>query len=110
MNLVTNAADAIENNVGQIVVGTTAISLDREQIEQIHSYPPLKPGEYVCVRVNDNGAGMSPETKGKIFDPFFTTKAAGHGLGLAAVLGIVKSHKGAISLESELGVGTTFSV
>ncbi len=110
MNLMTNASDAIENEVGSISVETRSVSLDREHIEQLHSYPRLKPGDYVRVRITDTGVGMSPDTRAKIFDPFFTTKATGHGLGLAAVLGIVKSHKGAISVESEEGVGTAFSV
>ena len=110
MNLMTNASDALGKNEGRIVVGTKSVSLGREDIETLISYPPLQQGEYVCVWVSDTGAGMSPETRAKIFDPFFTTKSTGHGLGLAAVLGIVKSHKGAISVDSTLGVGTTFSV
>lgn len=110
MNLMTNASDAIEKNEGRIVVGTKSVSLGRENIEMLNSYPRLEPGEYVCVWVSDTGAGMSPETRAKIFDPFFTTKSTGHGLGLAAVLGIIKSHKGALSVDSKLGVGTTFSV
>ncbi len=110
MNLMTNASDAIENNEGQIVVGTKSVSLGREDIEMLNSYPWLEKGQYVCVWVSDTGAGMGPETRAKIFDPFFTTKKSGHGLGLAAVSGIVKSHKGAISVDSTLGVGTTFSV
>jgi signal transduction histidine kinase len=110
MNLITNASDAIGSADGRIVVGTKPVSLGSEAVERIHSYPRLKQGDYVHVWVSDTGEGMCQETKAKIFDPFFTTKATGHGLGLAAVLGIVKSHKGAISLESELGVGTTFSV
>ncbi len=110
MNLMTNASDAIENNKGRIVVGTKSVSLGREDIDMLNSYPWLEQGQYVCVWVSDTGAGMSPETRAKIFDPFFTTKTSGHGLGLAAVSGIVKSHKGAISVDSTLGVGTTFSV
>ncbi len=110
MNLMTNASDAIENNEGRILVGTKSVSLGREDIEMLNSYPWLEKGQYVCVWVSDTGAGMGPETRAKIFDPFFTTKASGHGLGLAAVSGIVKSHKGAISVDSTLGVGTTFSV
>ena len=110
MNLMTNASDAIGKDEGQIVVGTKSVSLNREDVERLQSHPTLQPGDYVCVWVSDNGAGMSPETKAKIFDPFFTTKSTGHGLGLAAVLGIVKSHHGAISVDSTPGVGTTFSV
>ncbi len=110
MNLMTNASDAIESNQGRIVVGTKIVSLGREDIDMLNSYPWLEQGQYVCVWVSDTGAGMSPETRARIFDPFFTTKTSGHGLGLAAVSGIVKSHKGAISVDSTLGVGTTFSV
>ena len=111
MNLMTNASDAIKNNEGQIIVGTKSILLGREDMEMLNSHPPLQQtGEYVCVWVSDTGAGMNPETKRKIFDPFFTTKTRGHGLGLAAVLGIIKSHMGAISIDSTPDVGTTFSV
>ncbi len=111
MNLLTNASDAINNKEGQIVIGTKSVLLAPEDMEILNSHPPLKQnGEYVCVWVSDTGAGMSPETRAKIFDPFFSTKTRGHGLGLAAVLGIVKSHKGAISVDSTPDVGTTFSV
>ncbi len=110
MNLMTNASDALESDDGCIVVETEPVSLKSGDIDLLQCFPPLVPDDYICVRVSDTGAGMSPETKAKIFDPFFTTKHTGHGLGLAAVLGIVKSHKGSISVKSELGVGTTFSV
>jgi two-component system, cell cycle sensor histidine kinase and response regulator CckA len=68
------------------------------------------PGAYVSIVTSDNGAGMSPETVERIFDPFFTTKATGSGLGLAAVLGIVRSHHGTIKVESAIGRGTTFKI
>ncbi len=110
LNLMTNASDAIGNNEGQIIVGTKSVSLGYEDIQRLRTHPTLLPGQYVCVWVSDTGVGMSPETKAKIFDPFFTTKSSGHGLGLAAVLGIVKSHKGAISIDTTPDVGTTFSV
>jgi CheY-like chemotaxis protein len=68
----------------------------------------LAPGEYVFLEVRDDGAGMTPEVQARIFDPFFSTKASGRGLGLAAVLGIVRGHQGALRVDSAPGAGSTF--
>jgi CheY-like chemotaxis protein len=70
----------------------------------------LKPGDYVCAEVSDTGCGMTREALSRIFDPFFTTKAGGHGLGLAAVLGILRAHQAGIFIESEINRGTTFRI
>jgi CheY-like chemotaxis protein len=70
----------------------------------------LLEGQFVFLEVKDNGAGMTPQTQARMFDPFFTTKFTGRGLGLSAVLGIVRGHAGGVGVESELGKGTKFRV
>ncbi len=107
MNLVINASDALGDNPGVISLTTR---LDRPKITPggvLHSFD-LPEGDCVCLEVSDTGQGMAPATLARIFDPFFTTKFAGRGLGLAAVLGIVRAHHGALAVESTPGVGTCF--
>ncbi len=110
MNLVINAAEAIGEKPGSVTVTTGVQDLDAKYIETNLLSDDLVPGRYVLLEVTDTGSGMSPETLSRIFDPFFTTKFTGRGLGLAAVLGIVRGHKGAIKINSKLGEGTTFKV
>ncbi|MBI4027395.1 MAG: PAS domain S-box protein [Verrucomicrobia bacterium] len=108
MNLVVNASDAIGDKSGAITLSTGLTHADRSQLAQMHLASDLPEGEYVYVEVVDTGCGMDAATKAKIFDPFFTTKFSGRGLGLAAVLGIVRGHRGAIWIESEPGRGSAF--
>jgi two-component system cell cycle sensor histidine kinase/response regulator CckA len=111
MNLVINGAEAIGSEGGMVLVRTGVQQVDAQYIETMSTAgESLRPGEYVLLEVHDTGSGMSEETLAKIFDPFFTTKFAGRGLGLSAVLGIVRSHKGALKVYSKLGSGTTFKV
>jgi two-component system cell cycle sensor histidine kinase/response regulator CckA len=110
MNLIVNASDAIGAREGRIDVTTTVWDADRALLDTYQQGEELPPGRYVEIRVADTGSGMSPETIARIFDPFFTTKFTGRGLGLAAVLGIVRGHRGALRVTSALGAGTTFSV
>jgi len=110
MNLMTNASDAIGDRNGVISLRTRALECDRFVLSQGYASEDLPDGSYVCIEVEDTGGGMDEETVSRIFDPFFTTKFTGRGLGLAAVLGIVRGHKGAISVESTPGAGTTFRV
>ncbi len=110
LNLITNAAEAVGNAEGQLTVRTSGRQLSREDLDRLGVEAPLDPGAFVELEVRDSGCGMSPATQARIFDPFFTTKADGRGLGLAAVLGIVQAHHGALLLESEPGVGTSFTV
>ncbi len=110
MNLIINAADAIGDNQGIIKVSTGAMEGDRALLNDADIGKELPEGTYVYMEVSDNGCGMDDETMAKIFDPFFTTKFTGRGLGLSAVLGIVRGHKGALKVYSKVGEGTTFKV
>ncbi len=110
MNLVINASDAFEGRSGVIEVSTGMMQADAEYLASTHLAPTLPEGSYVFLEVSDNGCGMDAETQKRIFDPFFTTKFTGRGLGLAAVLGIVRGHLGALKVYSEPGRGTTFKL
>lgn len=110
MNLITNASDAIGDNSGMITISTGVMEVDRDYLQDVFIDGEIKEGFYTYVEVSDTGCGMDTETKSKIFDPFFTTKFTGRGLGLAAVLGIVRGHFGGLKVCSEPGCGTTFKV
>ncbi len=111
MNLILNGAEAIEESEGYVNVSTSRQILTVDDVHFWHwTGVALVPGEYVAFTVSDTGAGMSPETRVCIFDPFFTMKEDGQGLGLAAVLGIVRDHQGGLHVESQLGKGTTFQL
>lgn len=110
MNLVLNAADAIGDRPGEIRIVTGTMQADEAWLAEGVATPPPPPGDYVFVSVIDTGHGMSPATRARIFEPFFTTKFTGHGLGLSAVLGIVRSHRGTLHLESQVNAGSTFRI
>lgn len=109
MNLLLNAAEAVEGP-GRISITTGVSTIGQLEIEQSMHNTYTAPGECVFLRITDNGSGMDEETLAKIFDPFFSTKFTGRGLGLAAVLGIVRGHRGLLRVESRPGDGTTFAV
>ncbi len=109
MNLVINAGEAIgEGNPGRVTVATSMADVEEGFVDAMGE--DVAPGRYVSIAVSDTGSGIDEEKKTRIFDPFFTTKFTGRGLGLAAVAGILRSHKGAITLESAPGRGSTFQV
>ena len=111
MNLMLNAAEAIGDRGGTVNVSTRARQLLQGGIEVAQpTGEPLAPGAYVELRVEDDGGGMTDEALPRIFEPFFTTKTTGRGLGLAAVQGIVRGHRGGIKVESTPGRGTTFTL
>jgi CheY-like chemotaxis protein len=110
MNLVINASEAIGDKEGSIWVSTGMVHGAKKIFQGTTVTGQPEERDYVFLEISDTGCGMSEETKNKIFDPFFTTKFTGRGLGLAAVLGIVRSHGGTLELESRLGEGTTFTL
>jgi signal transduction histidine kinase/CheY-like chemotaxis protein len=110
MNLVINASEAIERKDGVITVTTSVQRCDQDFLEEAIAVDALPEGDYVLLEVSDNGCGMDAATQEKIFDPFFTTKFTGRGLGLAAVLGIVRGHGGTIRVQSQPQAGTTFTI
>jgi signal transduction histidine kinase len=110
MNLVINASESLKDKSGVISLVTGIMGCDDEYLADTVLADELTDGQYVYLEVSDSGCGMDAETKSKIFEPFFTTKFTGRGLGLAAVLGIVRGHRGAIKVYSEPGRGTTVKV
>jgi signal transduction histidine kinase/ActR/RegA family two-component response regulator len=105
MNLVTNASEALEGKPGRVWVRTATVNHDGRELERSPT-----PEDFVMLEVRDEGCGIPPEKLENIFDPFYTTKPSGHGLGLAAVLGIVRNHGGDIEVDSTIGEGTSFRV
>jgi two-component system, cell cycle sensor histidine kinase and response regulator CckA len=110
MNLVINASEAIGDRSGVIAINLGSMECDRHYLKNFWLDEGLPEGTYICLEISDTGCGMDSVTRNKIFDPFFTTKFTGRGLGMAAVLGIMRGHKGAIRVYSEPGKGTTFKL
>jgi len=111
MNLIINGAEAIaDRSGGSVTVSARRERLDSDAITALIGPESIAPGDYAVIEVQDNGVGMTRETISRIFEPFFTTKFTGRGLGLAAAMGIVRGHKGAIRVYSEIGLGSTFRV
>ena len=110
MNLVINASDAISKKSGVISINTGVMHATRDYLKGTSLDDSLPEGRYVFLEVSDTGIGMDKEAQSRIFEPFFTTKMAGHGLGMSAVQGIIRGHKGAIKVYSEPGKGTTIKV
>jgi PAS domain S-box-containing protein len=111
MNLVLNATEALdEEDGGLVTVSAAALHCTEDYLRGSRALFTPPAGEYVCVEVSDTGCGMGEETVERLFDPFFTTKFTGRGLGMSAVLGIVRGHGGAIMVDSAVGKGTTVRV
>ncbi len=110
MNLVTNASEAIGDVEGEILLSLRSVELDGAEVAAVHPATPIQAGRYLALGVRDTGIGMSAQTMARMFDPFFTTKFSGRGLGMSAMLGILKAHQAGILIKSELGVGTEFQV
>lgn len=110
MNLVINASEALGDRPGVINIQTGILHASLEYLQSMAFSDHLEPGDFVMLEISDTGEGMTDETKARLFEPFYTTKFTGRGLGLAAVLGIVHGHKGAIKVYSDLGKGSTFKI
>ncbi|NQU05701.1 MAG: PAS domain-containing protein, partial [Calditrichaeota bacterium] len=110
MNFITNASESLGDLSGIITISTGKWEFDSKFLSSTYIYEDLSEGSYVYMKVSDTGSGMDEQTLTKIFDPFFTTKFTGRGLGLSAVLGIMRGHKGAIKVTSKSGEGSSFLV
>ena len=110
LNLVTNAAEAIGSKNGEISISTGIEHFDSDKIHDTVEGELVVHGTYLYLRVQDTGSGLPKELRSKIFTPLYSTKTTGHGLGLAAVLSIVRNHNGVIQLQSSTGQGTTFKI
>ena len=110
MNLITNGSEALGDDAGTVTLRTGVLAVDANYLAECVLGQDVEEGAYVFIEVSDTGEGMDEHTMPRIFDPFFTTKFTGRGLGLAAVLGIMKGHHGAIRVASAIGKGTRFTV
>ncbi|NVN91012.1 MAG: response regulator [Desulfuromonadales bacterium] len=110
MNLIINAADAIGDVNGTIRIGLAVRDGHAAPVGNDFFGNVIPAGSYACLEVSDSGCGMDDETQRRIFEPFFTTKFTGRGLGMSAILGIIKSHNGALQLSSSPGCGTNFKI
>jgi len=110
MNLIINASEAIGEVQGEILISLTKSFLNADKSNKDHLGKIIPAGNYVCLEVIDSGCGMDDDTKRRLFESFYTTKFTGRGLGMSAVLGIIKAHKGALQVSSIIGLGTTFKV
>jgi len=110
MNLVINASEALENDSGIITITTGTISCNQDYLDELFFSDSMIPGTYTYFEVRDTGCGMDEDTVERMFDPFFTTKFTGRGLGMAAVLGIVRQHRGGLDLKTRKHFGTTIRV
>jgi PAS domain S-box-containing protein len=109
LNLIINGAEAIEEgSSGFVRVATRVETVSEGVLNCWEAGDTLAPGRYAVLEISDNGVGMDESTRGRVFEPFFSTKFTGRGLGLSAVLGIVRQHGGALMVTSELGAGSTF--
>lgn len=110
INLVTNASEAIGDTDGTITIRTRMQEVEVSELASPYVHETLAPGPYALLEVQDTGAGMNDITKARLFEPFFSTKFMGRGLGLSAVIGIVRGHRGSIQVTSTPGHGTTMRV
>ena len=111
MNLITNASEAIGDETNGLITVRTGVELvDEASSAGLVPGLPLSAGRYVTLEVSDTGCGMTPEVRGRIFEPFYTTKFTGRGLGLSAMLGILRTHQGGLKVYSELGRGSAFKL
>ncbi len=109
-NLVTNAVEATGDHPIEIRLSVGSQHCDAVQLSRLAPGENLPKGNYVWLRVADNGRGMDKETLEKVFDPFFTTKFTGRGLGMAAVMGILRAHRGGVRIDSRPDAGTTVTI
>ena len=108
MNLVINASEALNGEPGTISIRTGTQSLTERDLQTMRVGSNIESGEYLMLSVKDTGTGMTEETLARIFEPFYTTKFTGRGLGLAAAVGIIEGHQGAMQVVSQLEKGTEF--
>lgn len=109
-HLIANANDAMEGAAGVVSLEVGTVEATRADLRKTYLEHALPSGELIYLEIADTGQGMDHETLGRLFDPFFTTRRTGRGLGLASVLGIVRSHGGTIKVESQEGEGSTFRI